>query len=99
MKNDQILRELDKHNPTRFQREVLVATLSIPKGETRTYKQIAAQIKHKNAYRAVGSALKWNPLPITIPCHRVIKSDGTLGRYSNGGTKKKMEILKSEGAL
>lgn len=99
MKTDQILKELDKHKPTEFQRQVLVATLSIPKGETRTYKQIAVQIKNKNAYRAVGSALKWNPLPIKIPCHRVVKSDGSLGSYSNGGTRRKMALLKSEGAL
>lgn len=99
MKED-ILKELDRYKPTKFQRSVLVATMKIPKGETRTYKQIAAQIGNKNAYRAVGSALKWNPLPIKIPCHRVVKSDGSLGNYSGrGGPAGKMALLKAEGAL
>jgi len=99
MKNETIIKELEGYNPTPFQKRVLIATMKIPKGQTRTYKQIAIQIKRKNAYRAVGSALKWNPIPIKIPCHRVIKSDGSPGNYNSGGTKRKMELLKSERAI
>lgn len=101
MKQNEILKKLEEHKPTPFQRKVLAATLAIPKGETRTYKQIAAQIGSKNAYRAVGSVLKWNPLPVIIPCHRVIKSDGSIGSYMGGprGTKRKSALLKSEGAI
>jgi methylated-DNA-[protein]-cysteine S-methyltransferase len=98
METSKLLKELDKYNPTQFQRKVLIATMAIPAGKTKTYKQIAAQIGNKNAYRAVGSALKWNPLPIRIPCHRVVKSDGSLGNYSNGGKSKKRSLLISEGA-
>ena len=95
-----VLRRLAKYKMTNFQTAVLSATLDIPKGETRTYGQIAAAAGHPKAYRAVGSALKKNPLAPTIPCHRVIKSGGALGRYSGpGGAKRKMQLLRSEGAL
>jgi methylated-DNA-[protein]-cysteine S-methyltransferase len=97
MATNKLIKELEKYNPTAFQRKVLIATMAIPAGRTKTYKQIAAQIGNKNAYRAVGSALKWNPLPIKIPCHRVTKSDGSLGNYSNGGTSKKRSLLMAEG--
>jgi len=99
VQTNQILKIFDKHNLTNFQRRVLFATLTIPKGQTRTYKQIASKIGRPNAYRAVGTALKRNPLPIIIPCHRVIKSDGTLGNYSSGGTKRKFALLKEEHAF
>ena len=99
MQTKQMLKILDKNNLTSFQKRVLFATLQIPKGQTRTYKQIASKIGHPNAYRAVGTALKRNPLPIIIPCHRVIKSDGTLGNYTSGGTKRKFALLKEEHAI
>ena len=98
MQKKQILEVLDKHGLTSFQKRVLFATLAIPKGQTSTYKQIASRIGHPNAYRAVGTALKKNPLPIIIPCHRVIRSDGTLGNYSGGGTRKKALLLQKENA-
>ena len=99
-KNVAIIRRLEKYGMTDFQTTVLRATLKIPKGEVRTYKQIAAQIRHPKAYRAVGTALKKNPLPIIIPCHRVIKSRGDLGNYSGmGGAKKKLFLLKKEKAM
>ena len=94
-----ILKELEKYGLTKFQEDVLVAAMSIKKGKTVTYKEIAAKIGHKRAYRAVGTALKKNPLPIRIPCHRVIKSDGTVGNYNNGGKKEKLELLKAEGVI
>ncbi|MDE1851149.1 MAG: MGMT family protein [Candidatus Micrarchaeota archaeon] len=89
--------ELERHNMTAFQIKVLDATMRIPKGQTRTYKQIAASVGRPRAYRAVGTALRLNPLPIRIPCHRVVRSDG-LGSYSGfRNSRKKRELLKREG--
>ncbi len=85
---------------TDFQIKVLIATYRIPKGKTATYKDIAKRIGHPHAYRAVGSVLKINPLAPTVPCHRVIKSDGSLGNFSSpGGTRRKMQMLKAERAI
>jgi len=95
-----LIKELEKYKLTEFQKRVLIATMKIPKGETRTYKQIAEQIGDRKAYRAVGTALKLNPLAPMIPCHRVVKSDGSLGNYSGkGGPKGKKAMLKAEGAI
>lgn len=100
MDKTSVIRRLKDHGLTDFQEKVLIATYSIPMGQTRTYKQIAAQIKHPHAYRAVGSALKINPMAPTIPCHRIVKSNGHLGNYSApGGTRRKREILIKEGAI
>lgn len=82
---------------TDFQRQVYEAVRKIPKGETRTYKQVAMAVGKPGAYRAVGTALKMNTDHKT-PCHRVIKSDGSLGRY-NGMLGEKAKLLKTEGAL
>ena len=69
----------------------------IPKGETRSYKEIATLIGKPNSARAVANACGRNPYPITIPCHRVIKSNGDLGGYSAaGGVRKKKLLLKQE---
>ncbi|MBU2613312.1 MGMT family protein [Patescibacteria group bacterium] len=70
---------------------------NIPKGSTMTYAQVAAAAGRSKAYRAVGNILNRNFDP-DIPCHRVIRSDGTPGGY-NRGTTRKVEILRSEGAL
>ena len=67
-----------------FNRNVWAALQEIPYGETRTYKWLAEKIGKPNASRAVGQALGRNPLPIIIPCHRIIESDGALGGYSAG---------------
>ena len=70
----------------------------IPKGETRTYKEIAKAIGKPNSSRAVANACAKNPYPIVVPCHRVIRSDGLIGGYSGiGGTKRKKELLEREG--
>lgn len=70
---------------------------TIPKGQTRTYKQVAIAIKKPKAIRAVANAVGRNPYPIVIPCHRVIRSDGKLGGYSGpGGLKLKKKLLKKE---
>ena len=69
---------------TDFEKKVWVALTEIPFGETRTYKWVAEKIGKPSAARAVGRALSKNPIPIVIPCHRVIESDGSLGGYSSG---------------
>jgi methylated-DNA-[protein]-cysteine S-methyltransferase len=81
---------------TPFQLAVLDALQEIPQGETRTYLQIAQQIKRPKAVRAVGAANARNPLPIVIPCHRVIGADGSLTGFS-GGLEAKLFLLKLEG--
>ena len=86
----------NKYNLTPFQWRVLKATLKIPIGETRSYKWIARQIGSPKAVRAVGQALRRNPYPVIIPCHRVIKEDGSLGGYAGGSGKKKAQLLKME---
>lgn len=84
---------------TEFQKRVLIETSKIPVGKTATYKQIASACGRPNAYRAVGTALRKNPSPIVIPCHRVIRSDGKLGRYSGRGERRKRQLLLMEGAI
>ncbi len=78
-----------------FQKKVWKALEGIPYGQTRTYKQIAEQIGHDKAFRAVGMANNRNPLPIVVPCHRVVGSDGTLTGYA-GGVEMKDVLLKLE---
>lgn len=80
-----------------FQRAVLIAISKIPFGETRSYGWVAREIGQPNAARAVGQALHTNPIPIIIPCHRVIASDGSLGGYG-GGLPMKAKLLQLEGA-
>ncbi|HVU75807.1 MAG TPA: MGMT family protein [Candidatus Paceibacterota bacterium] len=70
----------------------------IPKGKTMTYKQVAAKAGNPKAARAVGAVMRTNYDP-SIPCHRVVKSDGSFGSYNRGGTLKKQQLLKQEGAL
>ncbi len=83
-----------------FQREALQAIFRIPYGETRTYAEIAAQINRPRAYRAVGRANATNPMPLVIPCHRVIGTDGKLHGYGGGeGLPTKEWLLKMEGAV
>jgi len=72
---------IDWTNYSDFQREVLEYTLAIPFGETRSYGQVAAAIGRPKAFRAVGQAEKRNQVPLVIPCHRVIGSDGSLTGY------------------
>ena len=82
---------------TEFQKKVWEEILKIPKGQTRTYKDIALSIGSPKSYRAVANACGKNPLPVTIPCHRVVKSDGSIGGYSaKGGVKKKKILLSGE---
>lgn len=80
---------------TPFQKKVWQALMQIPHGETRTYKEIAQSIGAAKAVRAVGNANNKNPLPIIIPCHRVIGSNGSLVGYG-GGVDKKQFLLEIE---
>jgi len=89
--------KLDFSGATGFQRQVWQATRRIPHGETRSYAWVAEQIKKPEAARAAGQALKRNPLPIIIPCHRVLASDGQPGGFA-GGIEMKMRLLRMEGA-
>jgi len=83
---------------TKFQKKVWNYLKSIPKGKTKTYKQVAAAIKKPKSIRAVANAIGKNPYPPKIPCHRVIRSDGSIGGYSGkGGIKTKKLLLKKEG--
>ncbi len=82
---------------TLFQRQVWDALAAIPYGETRTYAQIAAAVGRPRACRAVGMANHRNPLPIFIPCHRVVGRDGSLTGYA-GGLDRKIFLLRLEGA-
>ena len=82
---------------TKFQIKVWNYIKKIPKGKTKTYKQVAVGIKCPKSARAVANACAKNPYAPIIPCHRVIKSDGSLGGYSGpGGIKQKLKLLKSE---
>jgi len=83
--------KLDFPKSTTFQKKVYKATKKIAYAQTKSYGWIAKKIRDPKAARAVGSALKVNPLPPIIPCHRVIKSDGSIGGFSCGvGMKKRL---------
>ena len=83
---------------TKFQLKVWNYLKKIPRGKVKTYSEVAKSIGKPLAVRAVANAIGKNPLPPQIPCHRVIRSDGSLGGYSGkGGIKTKRLLLKKEG--
>ena len=88
-----------KNKLTDFEWQVLKAALTIPLGETRSYQWVANQIGRPLAVRAVGQALRKNPYPLIIPCHRVVRSDGTLGGYAGKMDGKKAELLAIEQSI
>jgi O-6-methylguanine DNA methyltransferase len=88
----------DLRGLSEFERSVLLKALEIPTGEVRPYSWIAKEIGHPHAVRATGTALAKNPVPLLIPCHRVVRSDGQLGKYSMGGARNKRTLLELEGA-
>lgn len=91
--------EVDLRNSTDFQREVLEAAVAVPPGYVVTYGEIAARIGKPQSSRAVGQALAHNPIPIVVPCHRVVAADGSLTGYSGaGGIETKAHLLRLEGA-
>jgi len=89
---------LDLRLGTPFQQKVWKGLLTIPYGSTRSYKWLAKAIKNPDSARAVGNANGQNPLPIIIPCHRVVRENGDLGGYT-GGIKTKQYLLELEKAI
>jgi len=89
--------DLDLRGHTAFERDVWAKALEIPRGEVRPYGWVAAEIGRPKAVRAVGTALGHNPVPLIVPCHRVVRTDGSIGQYSLGGPANKRSILASEG--
>ena len=87
---------LRRERLTKFQWKVLKVAVKIPLGETRSYKWVAQKVGSPKAVRAVGQALRRNPYPVIIPCHRVIKEDGSLGGYAGGLSTRKAELLAIE---
>ncbi len=92
--------DVDLSGVTPFQRQVLRAAAQVPRGGLVTYAEIARHIGKPRASRAVGQALAHNPVPIVIPCHRVVAADGSLTGYSGGrGIETKAQLLRLEGAF
>ncbi len=75
---------------TAFEKKVYKAILKIPLGEVRTYRWVAQKIGHPKAYRAVGQALKKNPYPLIVPCHRVVSFGSDIGGFAWGRKNKKL---------
>lgn len=84
-----------KHDAITFRKKVLSIVKKIPKGKQLTYKQVASKAGNPLAARGVGAIMKTNYDP-TIPCHRVVRSDGTYGGYNRGGTRVKGNLLRHE---
>ena len=80
---------MDLSSGTDFQQKVWQALIRIPRGQTRSYAWVAQTMGKPKAARAVGAACGANPVPVIIPCHRVVASNGSLGGYSAGWTMKK----------
>lgn len=85
---------------TKFQVKVWGFLMKIPRGSTKNYSEVAKAIGRPLAVRAVANAIGKNPYPVQIPCHRVIRSNGSIGGYSGkGGIKTKRFLLKKEGVI
>jgi methylated-DNA-[protein]-cysteine S-methyltransferase len=80
-----------------FQRKVLERTAGIPYGAVVSYKRLASDLGRPKAVRAVAQALRWNPIPVAIPCHRVVGASGLLTGYAGGATGRKRQLLTTEG--
>lgn len=93
-----IQEKLKKSDISEFSRAVYEAVSGIPEGKTMTYAQVAAAAGRPKAVRAVGNILNKNPFAPEVPCHRVIRSDGSVGGFARG-PKKKKALLEKEGAL
>ncbi len=92
-----MLKNSSPSNP--FAQRVYDTILSIPRGSVSTYGAIAAAMGAPRAARAVGTALKKNPFAPRVPCHRVVRADGSWGEYAMGGPKKKRAMLVGEGVV
>ena len=95
---DNLALHVDWNMEPSFRRDVLEETQRIPSGQTRTYRWLAERVGRPRAARAVGRVMATNPLPLVVPCHRVVGSDGSLTGYG-GGLRMKEALLKAEGAL
>lgn len=93
---DLTLIPLERSRWTPFQARVAEALAAVPYGTTATYGELAGLAGHPGAYRAVGSCMAANPYPVIIPCHRVVKSDGSLGNFA-AGVEWKLRLLGIEG--
>ena len=88
---------MTRRSPTPFEQRVYAAIRRIPRGQTRSYAWVAQRLGKPGAARAVGQALKRNPFAPRVPCHRVVRSDGSLGGYSaRGGLRRKRHLLLRE---
>lgn len=88
---------VDVESLSEFQAAVLCLAAEIPPGEVRPYEWVAREIGRPGSSRAVGNALAGNPVPLVVPCHRVVRADGRLGRYSLGADANKRLLLEAEG--
>lgn len=98
MEGEDTLDRCDLQDVSPFTRRVLEETAKIERGQTRSYQWLARRIGMPQAARAVGNALGSNPVPLAIPCHRIVRGDGSLGGYAFG-TQMKRSLLEHEGAL
>ncbi len=89
---------IDWSGISEFRQKALTVTATIPFGQVRSYGWVAGRVGETGAARAVGSAMAGNPIPLIIPCHRVVRSDVHIGNYSLGGPEQKWTLLRSEGA-
>ena len=87
---------VDLSSVSEFSRSVLEATAEIPYGQVRSYKWIAEKIGQPKAARAVGGALGRNPVPLVVPCHRIVRSDGSLGGFASGPEFKRWLLAKEK---
>jgi O-6-methylguanine DNA methyltransferase len=85
-------RKTQRRRPTSFEERVYAVVRRIPTGQTRSYRWVATQLRNPSLARAVGQALGRNPDPRRTPCHRVIRSDGTLGGYAWGNARKRRRL-------
>ena len=100
MNKTTLLKRIGEAQATSFQKKVWKSLLEIPRGQVRSYAEIARRIGAPKAVRAVGNAVGKNPFAPEVPCHRVVRSDGSLGGYSGqGGIRTKMALLRKERAL
>ncbi|HVF75247.1 MAG TPA: methylated-DNA--[protein]-cysteine S-methyltransferase [Acidimicrobiales bacterium] len=96
LRGEHVELDVDLRGLTPFARDVLAAAGEIPFGEVRPYGWIAQEIGRPAAVRAVGSALGRNPVPVAVPCHRVVRTDGAVGHYAFG-LPMKLQLLELEG--
>ncbi len=88
---------IDLQGVSPFAADVLRAVASIPRGEVRSYGWVARHAGRPRAVRAAGTAIARNPVPLVVPCHRVVRGDGKIGNYGLGGSEAKRKLLAGEG--